>query len=296
MQDLSSIRNVVFAGGGNRCFWQAGFWRVVAPATGLAPSRVASVSAGAALSCAILADCIDETVEITCNAISHNPRNQYWGNLLRSDPVFPHAAIYRQILLQVMDDAAFQRLRQGPENRIEISRIPTWLSPRWATLLGIGAYQLEKQWRHPVHPTFGRRLGFRAEFFSAGDCESREQLADLILASSCTPPFTPLSVWKQQAALDGGLVDNVPVEGVGDVESEQSPTLVLLTRPYRTLPRVPGRYYVQPSEPPPVSSWDYTDPAGIRAAYALGKRDGEAFLSGAGQNHAEPKAVAGVSP
>lgn len=38
---------VVFCGGGNRCFWQAGFWEVVVAETGCMPKRVLAVSAGA---------------------------------------------------------------------------------------------------------------------------------------------------------------------------------------------------------------------------------------------------------
>ncbi len=43
---------VVFAGGGCRCFWQAGFWTEAAPALELAPRQVAGVSAGSAFACA----------------------------------------------------------------------------------------------------------------------------------------------------------------------------------------------------------------------------------------------------
>ncbi|NJN40338.1 MAG: patatin-like phospholipase family protein, partial [Gammaproteobacteria bacterium] len=34
--------NVVFAGGGNRCLWQAGFWSEAAPRLGLIPQRIAA--------------------------------------------------------------------------------------------------------------------------------------------------------------------------------------------------------------------------------------------------------------
>jgi len=66
-----------------------------------------------------------------------------------------------------------------------------------------------------------------------------------------------------------------PVEAVEPARS----TLVLLTRRYppSELPRVPGRVYVQPSEPIPIETWDYASPDGVRAAFALGARDGIAF-------------------
>src|SRR3954453_13526705 len=38
---------VVFAGGGNRCYWQGGFYEALAPRLGLAPKLVVGASAGA---------------------------------------------------------------------------------------------------------------------------------------------------------------------------------------------------------------------------------------------------------
>jgi len=274
--DLSHIRQVVFAGGGNRCFWQAGFWSSVASRTGLAPERAVAVSAGSALACAIFADRIEQALTLTCEAMAANPRNRYWGNLWKADPVFPHAAIYRGILLDALDTGALARLRQGPELLVEITRFPAWMNAISAVLMGLGAYQLEKQLFHPVHPTWGRRLGFRPEFVPVRDCADAEALAGLILASSCTPPFTPLMRWQDRPALDGGLVDNVPV---APTVNSPGPTLVLLSRPYRDLPRIPGRLYVQPSQPVPVSAWDYTDPQAVEATFRQGQRDGERFLA-----------------
>jgi predicted acylesterase/phospholipase RssA len=125
-----------------------------------------------------------------------------------------------------------------------------------------------------VHPRLARRLGFTAEHVSVRTCPTPESLADLVLASSCTPPFTPALAHGGRPALDGGVADNVPAAAV---ESGDGPTLVLLTRRYARLPAHPGRSYVQPSAPVPVSAWDYTDAAGVQAAFDLGRRDGEAF-------------------
>ena len=44
------FQQVVFAGGGHRCWWQAGFWDVVAPRIALRPRVVAGVSALVAVS------------------------------------------------------------------------------------------------------------------------------------------------------------------------------------------------------------------------------------------------------
>ncbi len=81
----------------------------------------------------------------------------------------------------------------------------------------------------------------------------------------------------KKAALDGGLVDNVPTEPLLSVEARGGRTLVILSRLYRTFPQVEGRTYIQPTEPVPIGQFDITNPTGIRKAYELGLRDGEAF-------------------
>ena len=47
-----AFEGVVFAAGGCRCFWQAGFWSVIQPALDLRPRVIGAVSAGAAIACA----------------------------------------------------------------------------------------------------------------------------------------------------------------------------------------------------------------------------------------------------
>jgi hypothetical protein len=77
--------------------------------------------------------------------------------------------------------------------------------------------------------------------------------------------------------LDGGLIDNVPVVAVEDLPG---PLLVLLSRRYRQerIPAIKGRHYVQPSEPPFISRWDYTNSDGLQSTFDLGRRDADAFL------------------
>ena len=116
---------------------------------------------------------------------------------------------------------------------------------------------------------------------AAQDCDSPEQLADLLLQSASTPPFTPVLRRGGRPVLDGGLVDNVPVDAL---DATPGNVLVLVTRLYprpRRFVREQGgqrRLYLQPSQRVPISSWDYTRPDAMTHAYELGRRDGETFL------------------
>ncbi|SEI49505.1 Patatin-like phospholipase [Paraburkholderia diazotrophica] len=132
-----------------------------------------------------------------------------------------------------------------------------------------------------MHPTLGQSLGFHPEFVRAQDCASVDELADLILQSSCTPPFTPVLRRNGRPVLDGGMVDNVPVSALDPTPGN---VLVMVTRIYPrpqmfVVPRgAQQRLYVQPSCKVPISSWDYTSSSQMQHAYNLGRIDGEHFL------------------
>ncbi|WP_250452771.1 patatin-like phospholipase family protein [Caballeronia sp. ATUFL_M2_KS44] len=271
---------VVFAGGGNRCWWQAGFWDVIRPELGLRPRIVAGISAGAATACMLYTNDARWVMDYYAQALRGNTKNAYWGNLLRGQSVFPHYRIYRQALLDIFADR-FTELASAPEIRIGVSHLPRWLGARSAVAAGLIAYNIEKYVRKTLHPTLGQALGFHPEFVTAQECASIEDLADLILQSSSTPPFTPILRRNGRPVLDGGMVDNVPVSAL---DASPGTVLVMVTRLY---PRermfvVPHgdqrRLYVQPSRKVPISSWDYTSPSQMQHAYDLGRVDGEDFL------------------
>lgn len=278
------FEQIVFAGGGHRCWWQAGFWDVVAPAIDLRPRVIAGVSAGAATACLVHANDSREALAYYREVLRDRRRNLELGNLWRRGArVFPHASIYRTALRTLLGGERFVQLQaRAPEIRIQFARIPRWLGPRSAVGLGLLAYQVEKHTMKPLHPRFGRRLGFKQEVVRVQDCATDEDLVSLVIASSCTPPFTPIEYRDGRPTIDGGLVDNVPVDAVDPGVS----TLVLTTRRYPRHAQVfirGDRTYVQPSEKVPVSSWDYTAPGLYEQTYALGRRDGEAFLRGRGR-------------
>lgn len=265
---------VVFAGGGSRCFWQAGFYAAVSERHALAPTQVAAVSAGSAMACLAATGGWSRALAHFKAATARNPRNFYPSRLLRGD-AFPHLAMYRDALLAALSDDAFDRLRRGPEIRILLARPPRWSGHRRAALVAFAAYTAEVYTVRPVHTRFARRLGFLPEVVRAQDCRTPDELADLILHSSCTPPFTPLFRRDGRPVLDGGAVDPVPTLAL----HRPGRTLVLLTKRYpaHRLPRVPNTDYQQPSAEIPITKWDYTNPAGLQAAFDLGRRDGDAL-------------------
>ena len=68
-----------------------------------------------------------------------------------------------------------------------LARPPARLGPRTGVLVGALAYELELASGDRARSTWRRRFGFRPEVVSVPSCRSADELADLILQSSCTP-------------------------------------------------------------------------------------------------------------
>jgi predicted acylesterase/phospholipase RssA len=274
---------VVFAGGGNRCFWQVGFWEVLAPTLPRPPAVATGVSAGAAMATLIFSGRAERSLAQFKARTGANPRNFYPRNIPKRQPPFPHLGMYRGTLLDALDADALATLRNpnAPDVRVLLARYPTWLERRpWlGAIVAWAAYQAERSTVAPVHARVGRRVGFRPEVVSLRALPSAEDMADAILHSSCTPPVTPLFFRDQRPVIDGSVVDATSLPALQGAEADVTSTLVLLTRPVKRLPDAPpGRVYVHPSEPIRIGKFDYTDPAGIQATYDLGRRDAERTL------------------
>jgi predicted acylesterase/phospholipase RssA len=271
-----------FPGGGNRCYWQGGFFEALAERFDLAPTLAVGVSAGAFAGIYSLLGLGPRVRALVFAGCGPHLKNFDLAGWRRGGTLYPVGPMYRHLIAQVLDAAALARLKAKVDFRLAIARLPRGLPPLVGAALGIGSYQVEKHLFGPVHPAFGRRLGFRPEFISVRDLRTPDDLADALMASSGVPPFMPVTNVGGAPAFDGGLVDNVPVTPLEPVEAAGGRTLVLLTRRYRHFPEVSGRTYVQPSEPMRSKQFDITNPGKIRGAYELGLRDGAAFARSIG--------------
>ena len=280
----TQFNQIVLAGGGNRCWWQAGFWNALNDAIPQHPAKIVAVSAGAATACLFSARPGNEGAQWGLNyyakALANITSNVEWKNLFSTKPIFPHYRLYRAALENILADG-FDRIQQGPEILVGLAKTPSHLSPKVSVAIGLLAYELEKKLKRPLHPQSGRRLGFSRLFVSSKSCSNIDELIETILQSSCTPPFTPVMYRDGQAVLDGGLIDNVPIDGLtpaapGETNQE---ALVLLTRRYDLpnpfIQELPGLRltYIQPSKKVPISSWDYSRHHLMPEAYELGKKD-----------------------
>jgi len=276
---MNEFKSVVFAGGGIRCFWETGFWDTASSGLSLKPDVVAGVSAGAAMAAMAMSGTHETGLRILKDTIKTNRKNFYFSNLFRKEPAFPHFEMYRNALRGAIDSAALKKIKEGPEIRVILAHPPRLLSAGTGIVMGFSAYVIEKYIKSPVHPRFVSKLGYTTTVVRLNDCTSPEELIDIIMCSSCLPPFIPLHRHNGRVTLDGGLTDNVPVSAIGK-DSANGDMLVLLSMIYgeKNIPRVPGRVYVQPLSEPALGKWDFTDPAALQKSFDMGRRDGEAFV------------------
>jgi len=290
------VDTVIFCGGGNRSFWQAGFWSAVSQRRALAPRRVLAVSAGAFVAAGLFSGTIDGLLDSASRRFRANPGNFHGRRLLRLQRPFPHPPIYRACLEDNLDQAALTRLQRAPAIHVLTASPPGWLPLAASLTLSSACYFAEKFLWRSVHARAGRRLGFRPHWHRLQDCAGSGAMVDLICASSCVPPFFPVRRFGGNTALDGGYVDSNPLPRADEFPQPLGTTLVLLTRRYRRLPQSPTVRYVQPSVPLPVANFDATAWQGVRAAFALGLRDGERYLDEHGMSGGAPSPDTDIRP
>lgn len=184
---------LTLAGGGNRAFYQVGLLRRFHEEIEPRLAAVASCSAGACVAVLHFSGRADAAHEFWRHRRRHVTRNFDWRLLLRGERPAPHAPVYRDTVEFAMRDGGLDRLRALPfPIWVVTSSLPRRLPVPLALSLGLAAYNLEKRIAPArVHPRLAARVGFRAALFDARDCETPAEVADLVLASSATPPFTP---------------------------------------------------------------------------------------------------------
>lgn len=271
---------VIFAGGGYRCWWQAGFWEVLRAEIELRPRVIGAVSAGAFMACLVHANDSRRALAWYERELAGVRTNMAWLNLFRrGEPLWRQGPVYRKAIRALLGGEHFRQLLwQAPEIRVLYALPPVGMTERKAAWR---AWQVcRRDARSASLPLHGgtEGQGFRMAVKRLQDCRTEREMVDLIWASSCTPPMMAAAEMDGELAFDGGLIDPVPVRLVADVPGQ---TLVLTTRRYSKKTPVfasEGRIYVQPSVALPAAGWDITSPKRFQKSCEQGRRDAEAFL------------------
>ncbi|MDE2361460.1 MAG: patatin-like phospholipase family protein [Hyphomicrobiales bacterium] len=268
---------VAFAGGGNRCYWQGGFWDAFAGLRPQRPDFVVGVSAGAFQACFSLIGAGKRVRERVFAACAETRTGIDWARLASGASPFLVGDMYRTLLADVFGPSECEALQRAPEILIQVAHPPPWMPAAIAALSSIAVYQIEKLVTGAAHSSAGRYVGLTPDWVSTHRAAGAPDIVEALMATASVPPFMPIGRVNGRAALDGGLVDNPPLEKLGDVEASGRRTLVLSTRSAKPLQSTGARTVVRPSQPVTIDKFSVTDADGLRRAFELGLRDGEDF-------------------
>lgn len=277
---FAGAETLVFSGGGNRCWWQAGALGHLMSHGMRLPKSLVGTSAGAAVAASCMTRDPDVALQACLKLYAENARLFDWSGLSRLRLKFAHQQVYPAWVHSFLNAETIDDIRNSS------SRLTVALT-RPARLFGVGgsvvagtfAYLIDKYVWNSIHPRFPKMLGLRQDFVALNDCPSLEEAHSLLVAAASAPPIMSARRIGEGHAFDGGYVDNAPIPPQS--AHERSNTLVLLSRHYPKLPRLfrrSGRTYWQPSRRVPVSTWDCTAKTTVRDAYNLGRRDAQDAL------------------
>jgi predicted acylesterase/phospholipase RssA len=278
---FANIHTLVFAGGGNRCWWQAGALRHLMEQGMRLPAQLIGTSAGAAVAASFMTGGADTALQACLRLYADNPKIFDWTALSKLKLRFAHQHVYPAWVDTFLNAGNFNLLRQPtPRLTVALTRPARWLGMSGSVATGTLAYLVDKYLWNSIHPRLPKLLGLRQDFMVLNDCADLETAQLLLIAAASAPPIMFARRIGGQPAIDGGYTDNAPIPPQSNLERSQ--TLVMLTRHYPKLPRLftwLGRTYWQPSQRVPVSTWDCTPKTTVREAYGLGVQDSMHALS-----------------
>ncbi len=276
---LDDIHTLAFAGGGNRCWWQAGVVSQLMDMGWKLPPILVGTSAGAAIATSLLTSSARDALASCKQLYMSNDRLFDWKSLSQFRLKFAHQHIYPAWIESFTSDHHFEKLKTASsELVVAITRPARALGLAGSLAAGSLAYLLDKKLAHSIHPKLPRYLGLKQEFLSLNDVPDGQSARTLLQAVAAAAPFMLAQKVGGRWGFDGGYSDNAPIPP--QTAAERKHTLVLLTRHYPSLPTVfawQGRTYWQPSQKVPVSTWDCRPGTTVDQAFELGLRDGAKF-------------------
>ncbi|MDU8946053.1 patatin-like phospholipase family protein [Ovoidimarina sediminis] len=264
---------IVFSGGGTRCFWQGGFLDVVRDPLALDPVRVSSVSGGVLSAVGFISHSGERIRDIMMRHFAEQDTNVTWHDAVTDDGVSPHQRVYRSVVDEALSAEVVAAVRDGPEFHALLAHPPRDSDhPLVASLMAL-AYEAELHLVNAPHFDWAEALGLGARLVDARGAARAGRLNELVCAAAVIPPVFEIAEWDGRPVIDGGMADQAPLP-----PGDEGPTLVVLTRDYERVPDHPDRLYVAPSRETPADKIDFTDPEKVAATWECGARDGRKFL------------------
>ncbi|SFE85172.1 patatin-like phospholipase family protein [Roseivivax sediminis] len=276
-QAFKSPTQLVFSGGGLRCFWQGGFLDVVCKEHRIEPERVTGVSGGALSAVGFLSGREHDLYDEMCRAFREQRVNHNAHSLFDEDDggLTPHQEIYCAVVDRVIDAEAARRIAEGPQLQILIAHPPASKLPASSGTAMALAYQSELYIKSSPHFGWAEKMGLTWQLVDANKAAREGELNHLVCSAATIPPVFKPPHWDGKPVIDGGMADQAPMP-----DPDEGDTTILLTRRYRNLRDDPRLTYIAPSKETPADKIDFTDPEKLGLTWNQGEADARRWLDG----------------
>ncbi|GGP25299.1 patatin-like phospholipase family protein [Silvimonas amylolytica] len=275
--ELDEIQTLAFAGGGNRCWWQAGLMARMLEQGYVLPKNLVGTSGGAAMAAACMVDGPDRVLT-ACRKVFDTCEHAFdWHRLREFRFGFPHIHLYAAWIHTFLHAGNFRRFQSHPSLlNVAVTRPVSGLGLPGSIAVGTLGWFVDELLWHRLHSPLPRYLGLRLDFIPLNQCTDASTAHETLSASAAALPWFPAIQLGASWGMDGGYVDNAAIPP--QTRKQKNRTLILLTRHYPGRPALfqhAFRWYWQPSAPVPVSTWDCTRHATIEAAFEQGYTDAQ---------------------
>ncbi|MEE4211067.1 MAG: patatin-like phospholipase family protein [Parvularcula sp.] len=267
--DPSSFDQVVFSGGGTRCFWHGGFLYEAGSCEDFRPERICGVSGGALSAAAWISGNDERCKRIMGDIFQRNERNID----LDSSNLTPHQELYREAVSGTLPAQAIEAICEGPQFQIILGCPPRYIPTRLFAALCAASYKIEQIITDNPRLGITRLLGLEGVLIDAREAAREGRLVDLICAAATIPPVFDIPRWNGRDVIDGAMVTKAPYP-----DPDEGRTLVLMTKPYGDKPKDPDKMFVVPSQAVEADKIDFTDRDKIEKTWEQGRKDAREFL------------------
>ena len=210
--DAPAFEQLVFSGGGTRCFWHGGFLKVACNPLRLDPVRVTGASGGALSAACFIGRREDKLLKVMGAAFEDLDANVSQSlKELQEDGLTPHQRIYREVVSEVLDRDAIEAIAEGPSFQVLIAHPPTETLPKWSTFPLMTAYLLDLAIRSTPHVEYPEKLGADKTLVDARQAARDGRLIDLICCAAVIPPVFNVEGWNGRKVIDGGMTSKAPM-------------------------------------------------------------------------------------
>lgn len=274
--------SLAIAGGGCKAFYALGVGKTLRE-WGVRFTEVSGVSAGAAMALCILSQTEEESVEYFEEITKRNSRNFHFSNFLRGESTFPHEDMYRRTIRfgmkfdKVLESGAKIWIHSVKAHPKEDSLKNKFRLARLISETG-RAFIMDDRDRSdgiPANRTAEmiKKWNMVDVDFTEKDFVNSETIEQFIMNSSSIPPIVDFQSVGNEYYLDGGLTNNMMIETF----SPNAKIIGIHYEPNTIVGKDPEllakSYLITPSKPLPITSFDYTNPKGVRETFELGKAD-----------------------